>query len=216
MVADRFDDGTCVLSVGGVGYEVFAPLGTLARLPQPPETVTLHVHTHVREDALTLYGFESLHDREAFRSLIGISGIGPKMALAVLSVMDAKALGEAITVGDASRFRGIPGVGKKTSERIVLELKDKFRLLGGLGAPPSAASAGATLSGAGAPGAVVSPRGLVVQALVHMGYKLAEAERAVARVAQSSERDDAQDHASASAQDKPVELLLREALSVLA
>src|SRR5690349_9870494 len=128
VVAERGEDGSCVIDVGGVGYEIFVPLGTLGRLPLPPAEVTLHVHTHVREDALVLYGFASLDDRAAFRTLLGVAGIGPKMAIAILSALDASELAAAVQSGDTARLRGIPGVGKKTTERLVLELKDKLPL----------------------------------------------------------------------------------------
>ena len=84
-ILDQTLDGTCVIDVNGVGYEVHVPLGTLGRLPAPPERATLHVHTQLREDSLTLYGFASLDDRSAFRTLLSVTGIGPKLALGILS-----------------------------------------------------------------------------------------------------------------------------------
>jgi holliday junction DNA helicase RuvA len=198
IVVDRADDGSCVLDVAGVGYEVFVPLGTLGRLPSPPQETTLHVHTHVREDALVLYGFASTHDREAFRTLLTVAGIGPKIAIAILSVLDANELAAAVQRGDTARLRGIPGVGKKTTERLVLELKDKLTL----------AAAGAGNGGGARPAprngyAADDPLGLVASALINMGFKPAEADRAVA-------------HVAPAANGKPLETLLREALSSLA
>jgi Holliday junction DNA helicase RuvA len=191
MVAARGADGSCVLDVGGVGYELFVPVGALARLPEPPEPVTLHVHTHVREDVLALYGFETADDRAVFRAVLGVSGVGPKLALAILGALDADALSRAIAAGDRNAFKGIPGVGKKTVERVVLELKDKLPIPGqtaiAVGLPARRPVASGNLS-------------VVADALVQMGYKLAEAERAVRTLRDA---------------DKPVPQLLKEALGTL-
>jgi holliday junction DNA helicase RuvA len=195
VLAEPTGDGACILDVGGVGYEVHVPLGALGRLPQAPATTVLHVHTHVREDALTLYGFATRGDRDAFRTLLTVSSIGPKSALAILSVLDAERLAVAVTRGDKAAFKGIPGVGKKTVERLMLDLKDKLR----------AVASGAGASGAAAPAAPPPPEGplaTVAAALVQMGYKPSEAERAVGQVREPD--------------DRPVEDLLREALAVLA
>ncbi len=183
-VADRGLDGSCILDVSGVGYELFVPLGTLGRLPEPPETVTVHVHTHVREDAITLYGFADATERAAFRTMLGVSGVGPKLALAILSSLDARQLAQAIGAGDKSVFKGIPGVGNKTAERLLLELKDKMpaiALYGGRGRPTATAAAPA----------VPRPNGnlgVVAAALVHMGFKPAEADGAVARLTDTDDR----------------------------
>jgi len=133
-VIERGVDGCCVIDVAGVGYEVFVPLRSMGRLPA--ERATLHVHTHVREEALTLFGFETLADRVAFRLLLGISGVGPKLAMAILSELSANDLRGVVARQDKPRFAAISGVGKKTAERLVLELRDKVELLG------SASSAG--------------------------------------------------------------------------
>ena len=105
---------TLLIDVNGVGYEVFIPMGTLGRLPAPPESITLHVHTHVREDQLVLYGFARAEDKRAFRTLLGVSSIGPKLAMAILSGLDARQLASAIASQDKTRFKGIPGVGKRS------------------------------------------------------------------------------------------------------
>ena len=115
-----------VTDVNGVGYEVFVPLSTFYGLGEPGSEVALRIHTHVREDALLLYGFATALEQELFERLIGVGGIGPKLALAVLSGIEPTELVRAIERGDVARLTAIPGVGKKTSERIVLELKDRL------------------------------------------------------------------------------------------
>jgi Holliday junction DNA helicase RuvA len=195
MVVEQGLDGSCIVDVSGVGYEVHVPLGSLGRLPQPPERATLYVHTHLREDALTLYGFASEDDRAAFRILISVTGIGPKLALGILSSLNASELADAINRGDRNRFKNVSGVGKKLVERLVLELKDKLPAGGGsvlrLPVRPAPAPAlGGTL-------------GAVHGALVQMGFKPVEADRAL-------------DQIKSDAADKPTEELLREALAHLA
>lgn len=193
-IADRSLDGSCVVDVNGVGYEVFVPLGTLGRLPQPPEATTLHVHTHVREDAFVLYGFATAEDRTAFRTLLGVSNVGPKLALAVLGAMDARGLAAAIASQDPKRFKGIPGIGKRTVERVLLELRDKLGFVTAGSAPVPAAPRAAIPSGA--------PLAQVAGVLVGMGFKPAEADRAVAAIAEGSE-------------GKTMEALLKDALTQL-
>ena len=115
-----------VVDVGGVGYDVAVPLSTFYGLADAGGTVALRVHTHVREDAITLFGFATALELDLFERLIGISGIGPKVGLAVLSGIEPSELVTAIERGDLARLTAIPGVGKKTAERIVLELKDRL------------------------------------------------------------------------------------------
>ena len=115
-----------VVEVGGVGYDVFVPLSTFYGLGDSGSEIALRIHTHVREDALALYGFLTLLEQELFERLIGVSGIGPKVALAVLSGIETPELLRAIERGDIARLTAIPGIGKKTAERIVLELKDRL------------------------------------------------------------------------------------------
>ena len=115
-----------IVEVNGVGYDVSVPLSTFYGLGEPGGEIALRIHTHVREDALALYGFASLLEQDLFERLIGVSGIGPKLALAVLSGIEPLELVQAIERGDLARLTAIPGVGKKTSERIVLELKDRL------------------------------------------------------------------------------------------
>jgi Holliday junction DNA helicase RuvA len=156
-----------VIDVNGVGYDVFVPLSTFYGLGEPGAAIALRIHTHVREDAFVLYGFATLLEQELFERLIGVSGIGPKLALAVLSGIEPLEFIRAIERGDLARLTAIPGVGKKTSERIVLELKDRL--------PRAHAPAGA--AGAAAPDAPAL-RDDVVSALVNLGYHRPLAEKA--------------------------------------
>ena len=153
-----------VLDVGGVGYLVAATPSALRRADGASE-VTIETYLHVREDALQLYGFADASERDLFTRLLGVSGIGPKVALAVVSSAPPRALSNAIALGDAARFQAIPGIGKKTAERIVLELKG------------SIAEALVGTGDAGGPGELVAR-----EALVELGYSLVEAERALSGV----------------------------------
>jgi holliday junction DNA helicase RuvA len=155
-----------VVDVNGVGYEVFVPLSTFYGLGDAGSAIAVRIHTHVREDALLLYGFATLLEQELFERLIGVSGIGPKVALAVLSGIEPLELIRAIERGDLARLTAIPGVGKKTSERIVLELKDR------LPRPQPVAIGG------DAPPESSIVRDDVVSALVNLGYHRPLAEKA--------------------------------------
>jgi Holliday junction DNA helicase RuvA len=115
-----------ILDVGGVGYDVTVPISTFSKLPDAGGKITLHIHTHVREDTLALYGFLTQDERNLFEKLIGVSGIGPGLAVKVLSGMPAGDLLNAIRRNELDRLVRIPGVGKKTAERMVLELRDKL------------------------------------------------------------------------------------------
>jgi Holliday junction DNA helicase RuvA len=156
-----------VIDVNGVGYDVSVPLSTFYGLGDAGGEIALRVHTHVREDALALYGFATRLEQDLFERLIGVSGIGPKLALAVLSGIEPAELMRAIERGDIARLTAIPGVGKKTSERIVLELKDRLPH-----AQPAPAAAGAAVDGA-------VLRDDVLSALVNLGYHRPLAEKAV-------------------------------------
>lgn len=161
-----------VVDVGGVGYELSVPATTLAQLPAVGERCVLVVHTHLREDGITLFGFAGESDREAFRLLQTVSGVGPRMALAILSGLTVPELADSVAAKNLARLRAIPGVGPKTAERICLELRDKVATLAAAGPAP------VTPTPAG--GRVATPDlvAQVVAALVHMGYRPAEAERA--------------------------------------
>ncbi len=114
-----------IVDVGGVGYEVFVPLSTYYTLPEHHGPVNLHIHTHVRDDALVLFGFHTKLEKSLFLMLVSVSGIGPKLSANILSGMGPEDLLRAIATGDADRLRAIPGIGKKTAERIALELKER-------------------------------------------------------------------------------------------
>ncbi|WP_437279254.1 Holliday junction branch migration protein RuvA [Sorangium sp. So ce375] len=196
-VVEEGDEGAVVLDVSGVGYEVSVPLGAVGRArgiaaKTSSDAITLFVHTHVREDALLLYGFATREDRAAFRVLIGISSIGPKIAMAILSALGSGELAAVIARRETARLTAIPGVGKKTAERLVLELKDKLVHL------PSA-----PLSPAAPPPAAPSAQqDLLHSALTRMGYRPAEAERAVTTL-------------GARVDSAPLGDLVREALALL-
>jgi Holliday junction DNA helicase RuvA len=158
-----------VVDVNGVGYDVFVPLSTFYGLGDAGSEVVLRIHTHVREDALALYGFATPLEQDLFERLISIGGIGPKLALAVLSGIEPNELMRAIERGDVARLTNIPGVGKKTSERIVLELKDRLPRV-----------VAATAAGDGTAGAASPVREDVLSALMNLGYHRPLAEKAVA------------------------------------
>ncbi len=150
-----------LLDVQGVGYEVDVPMSTFYNLPALNEKVVLHTHFVVREDAQLLYGFATQEERTTFRQLLKISGVGPKMALAVLSGLSIADLADAVARKEAGRLTKIPGIGKKTAERLLLELQGKFV---------------AAVAGAAAPGITASANDDIVNALVALGYSEKEAD----------------------------------------
>lgn len=154
-----------IVKSGGVGYLVNIPLSTWYRLEHQSQA-SLQIHTHVREDAIALYGFATTLERETFEKLITISGIGPKLAQTILSGMDVEDLVTAIGSNDAGRLNSIPGVGKKTADRICLELKDKIEL-------PAAATGAATTP------TPTTAEADVISALVNLGYKETAARKAI-------------------------------------
>lgn len=159
-----------LLDVNGVGYEIEAPMSTFYRLPQTGTVTALHTHLVVRDDAHLLYGFDSDTEKVLFRALLKVSGVGPKVALAVLSGISVEEFRAAVQAGDSARLRRTPGIGKKTSERIVMEMRDRV---------PDASPG---MHGAGAAGVPEAPRAEALSALESLGYKPAEAERLVAAV----------------------------------
>lgn len=126
-VAGRTNDG-CFIDVGGVGYRLICSTRTLAALPASEEPVKLFTHTHVREDALALFGFHSEAEQRFFELLVGVNGVGPKVALAVCSAFSPEDLRRALVTGDVPAISSVPGIGKKTAQRIVLDLKEKMSL----------------------------------------------------------------------------------------
>lgn len=132
-----------VVEVAGTGYEASIPVSTYAQLPRVGEEVTLITHLHVREDLLQLYAFASAAERRLFRTLIGVSGVGPKLALAVLSGLSVADFGATVAAGDADRLRAIPGIGKRTAERLVVELRDRLETAGAAAPEASGVPAGA-------------------------------------------------------------------------
>jgi Holliday junction DNA helicase RuvA len=186
-----------VLDVGGVGYEVFLAADAIARLPGRGQTVFLHIHTHVREDAIVLFGFPEEAEKELFLSLKTVSGIGPKLALAALAGMRVDDLCQAIAQGDVKRLMTLPGIGKRTAERICVELKDKISSFA-TGVPPVAA----------VPVAAASAAADALSALVNLGYA-----DPVARQALAKAREKLGDETFAALR---VEEMIREGLKALA
>jgi len=193
-IEHRETDGSVIVEVNGVGYEVFLPAGTAdLSSSEPKQTVALHIHTHVREDTLTLFGFASTEDRAAFRALLKVSSIGPKLALAIIGALNANELHDAIARQDKTAFKGITGVGKKTVERILVDLRDKLDFA-------TSRKTGVRLRAVPSPGG--SANDAVIGALIQMGYKRGEAEAAVGSAGCASHHGN-------------VEGLLRAALSAL-
>ena len=154
-----------ILEAAGVGYEVTISVPSFSGLPAEGAEVSLYIHTHVREDTLALYGFLRREEKQLFERLIGVSGIGPKLAITVLSGIAADALVTALRSNDLTALTRIPGVGKKTAERMVLELRDKLEGLAAAPAPPQTSRMEED----------------VVSALVNLGYRRTPAEHAVRR-----------------------------------
>ncbi len=163
---DHKAPGEVIVDVGGVGYQLFTPLSVFYRLPEVGEPVTLLVYTHVREDSLQLFGFFDPAEKQAFLLLTGVSGIGPRLALNILSGMAAGELLGALRDGDVARLVTIPGVGKRLADRMIVELRDRIDALPDIA--PAAADPGI--------------RGDALSALVNLGYRRADAERAVRQV----------------------------------
>jgi holliday junction DNA helicase RuvA len=180
-----------IIDVAGVGYQVAVPLSTYCTIPDDGTDVTLHIHTHVREDTLSLFGFLTEAEKDMFLLLLGVSGIGPKLALAILSSISVQNLAHTIHASDAARLCTIPGIGKKTAARMVLEMKDKMKLVvPEIPAPLSV------------PSVVSDDSEDVIVALVNLGYKRSQADETVKKIRYG----------------RPgiaVEELIREALSML-
>jgi len=156
---------SAIVETGGVGYDVTISVPTFSEMPATGSEVALHIHTHVREDALSLYGFLRLAEKNLFEKLLAVSGIGPKLAITILSGMPVDEMVNAMRSGDVARLTRIPGIGKKTAERMVLELRDKL--------PPGAGATEVT------PPAASPVEEDVLSALVNLGYQRASAEKAL-------------------------------------
>lgn len=174
-----------VVDVHGVGYQVFVSLNAMYSLPEPGQRVQLWIHTHVREDALQLYGFASPQEKELFLLLTGVSGIGPRLGLNILSGLPAPELLAALEAGNLARLVAIPGVGKKTAERLIVELRDRVKLVKGE-------------RGAEATRRPSDLENEALSALVNLGYRHADAEKAV--------------HAAVAAGAADLEAIIRSAL----
>jgi len=184
-----------VVDVGGVGYRVFIPLTTFYVLPEAGEMVSLHIHTSVKEDAIHLFGFYTQQERELFQLMISVSGIGPKIAMGVLSGISAQELLEAISGGHVSKLITVPGVGRKMAERLILELKEKVIKKMAADSIP-ASDTRKNLSDA--------MREDVLSALVNLGYKQSTAKDAIDKAARDLADEPAMDQ------------LLKKALKILA
>jgi Holliday junction DNA helicase RuvA len=185
--------GSVIVDVAGVGYHANIPLSSFYALPDEGNPVTLHIHTHVREDALQLYGFITEREKGLFLALVGVSGVGPKLALNVISGLPLDELVDAITRGDDRKVATIPGIGPKTAARLVLELKDKVSAL-----------AAASPSGPCASGSLPNrQKDEAVSALVNLGYKKPMAEDAVKKVSANG------------GEGTSLEALIKDALKVL-
>ena len=157
-----------VVDVNGVGYKIHTPLSTFYQLPDIDSTVKLNTYTHVREDLFHLYGFLTKEERDLFQLLIGVSGIGPKLAINIISGIPANVLCKALSEGDISKLSAAPGVGKKTAERMVLELRDKIGTISLSDEPPVAIEKYSE-----------KIERDVISALINLGYKKAVAEKAL-------------------------------------
>ncbi len=181
-----------ILDVQGVGYRVQIPFSTYYELPDEGKEITLNVYTSVKEDAIQLYGFRTMDEKRFFQLLISVSGVGPKLAKDILSNIQPAGLSDALMRGDLTRLSSIPGIGKKTAERLVVELKDKVQKI----APTVPAPEGAPAVAAA--GAVTDD---VASALVNLGYKEAVVKKAL--------------EGMAIAPDAPMETVLKQALKLL-
>src|SRR5688572_24206742 len=183
-----------VIDVSGVGYEVTIPVSTFYEVGEVGDPISLRVHTHVREDLIQLFGFRTGREKDLFLRLTSVSGIGPKLAITILSGMSPEELIPAIRTNDLGRLTAIPGIGKKTAERLVIELRDKMAAFAG--PELDAAMAARAISGGDA------VRGDTVEALITLGYQKAQAEKAVAKVLEQGT-------------DGSIEHVLRQSLKLL-
>ncbi|MBA3322529.1 MAG: Holliday junction branch migration protein RuvA [Pyrinomonadaceae bacterium] len=186
-----------ILDVGGIGYEVTIPVSTFFDMEEPGAQVALRIYTHVREDTLQLFGFRTARERELFMLLISVTGIGPKSGIATLSGMSADEIIAAIRTNNLARLTAIPGVGKKTAERMVIELRDKMAALSSPALEEQLAA-----RAAGAAPSEDALREDAISALINLGYQRAAAEKVLTQAMQEGG-------------DLSVELLLRRSLRSL-
>ncbi|OYQ72416.1 Holliday junction branch migration protein RuvA [Wohlfahrtiimonas sp. G9077] len=172
LIWEKMPPNIVILDVGGVGYEIEVPVSTFSMLPKAGESTTLEIQNIVREDASLLYGFYTQAEKEAFRLLIKVSGIGPKSAIVILSGLSVSELYEVISSEDVARLTRVPGIGKKTAERLIVELKDKSKGL----------SVGVDLFNGQTP--MADPTTDAVLALATLGYKQSDAEKMIKKIAQ--------------------------------
>jgi Holliday junction DNA helicase RuvA len=188
LVAEKGED-TAVVDVGGVGYLVHLSAAALLKLPARGERVALRIMTHLRQDALDLFGFVTEEEQDVFRALLDVKGVGPRAAQNILSGIEPRELAQAVAQGDVARLTRVKGVGKKTAERLVVELKEKLVALARAAGPVAARGAGGLLD-------------QLATALVNLGYKPAQAEQVVERL-------------RGVADGKGLDELLREALKAM-
>lgn len=168
--------GEVIIDVAGVGYQVFIPFNVFYQLPEIGADISLQIHTHLREDALQLFGFRDLGEKQVFLLLTGVTGIGPRLALNILSGIPADELARALKEGDQVKLLSIPGVGKKLAERMIVELKDKFAALAPISTDTAKRDYGNQLMQD------------AVSALINLGYKRPEAEKTVREVLRNGDR----------------------------
>lgn len=183
----------CIIDVNGAGYAVVVPLSTFYELPEVGESVVMQIHTHVRDDAIELYGFNTVYECKVFELMISVSGIGPKLAVNILSGISADELVDALRREDARRLTAIPGVGRKTAERMILELKDKLARLDGQAPHPSSRVPKAD-----------KVKEDALSALVNLGYRGNTAKEAVEKILRGAD------------EPLPLERVLKAALRELA
>lgn len=172
-----------IINVGGVGYQVQIPLSTFYKVPQNDSEITLHIYTHVREDALQLFGFLTPEEKEIFQLLVKVSGVGPRLARNILSGIPVEELTEALSTGDQGRLDAIPGVGRKTAERLILELKDKM--------PEVSLDEGLKPEGKADYLQVMDD---VISALENLGYRKGEAKETLDRISEDIKKDSNFEH----------------------
>ncbi|WP_417513955.1 Holliday junction branch migration protein RuvA [Marinobacter sp.] len=176
--------GQALVECSGLGYEVEIPYTTFFHLPEPGQEVTLHTHFVVREDAQSLFGFASRLDRDLFRLLIKVNGVGPKLAAGILSGLDAQQFIRCVEGRDINSLVKLPGVGKKTAERLLIEMADRIKQLEGHFAPVPAGTAGSITDSPQLAMASHNPEDEAEAALIALGYKPQEAARAISKVAE--------------------------------